>query len=388
MRKEKTNVQKILTQKIIYVINNKEMESENMKFIHIADMHFDAPFITLSDEREFCKLRRLEQREVFKKIINYINENEIPYLFISGDLYEHKYIRQSTIEYINSLFKKIPNTKVFISPGNHDPYLKNSFYNNYIWSENVTIFTPEINKISLEDVNIYGYGFEDFYSTRVNINNIRLDEPEKLNILVIHGTLDGSDAVENNYNPISKKVLEDIGFDYVALGHIHKKNYIQTANQKIIYPGSTVSLGFDELGEHGMILGDLNKNNLQLNFIKLDTKVFEEKEIDVSNINSEYDLLQKLNEMELEDNHFYKINLIGTRRFEININEIKKLNTNQKILKIKNKTKIGINIEKIAKETTLAGMFANEILEEINNKPTEANFLGEVLEIGLEILDK
>ena len=359
-----------------------------MKFIHIADMHFDAPFITLSDEREFCKLRRLEQREVFKKIINYINENEIPYLFISGDLYEHKYIRQSTIEYINSLFKKIPNTKVFISPGNHDPYLKNSFYNNYIWSENVTIFTPEINKISLEDVNIYGYGFEDFYSTRVNINNIRLDEPEKLNILVIHGTLDGSDAVENNYNPISKKILEDIGFDYVALGHIHKKNYIQTANQKIIYPGSTISLGFDELGEHGMILGDLNKNNLQLNFIKLDTKIFEEKDIDVSNINSEDDLLQKLNEMELEDNHFYKINLIGTRRFEININEIKKLNTNQKILKIKNKTKIGINIEKIAKEATLAGMFANEILEKINNKPTEADFLSEVLEIGLEILDK
>ena len=137
-----------------------------------------------------------------------------------------------------------------------------------------------------------------------------------------------------------------------------------------------------------MILGDLNKNNLQLNFIKLDTKIFEEKDIDVSNINSEDDLLQKLNEMELEDNHFYKINLIGTRRFEININEIKKLNTNQKILKIKNKTKIGINIEKIARETTLTGMFANEILEEINNKPTEANFLGEVLEIGLEILDK
>jgi DNA repair exonuclease SbcCD nuclease subunit len=389
MRKQSKNkCSKILTQKIIYVINNKEMESENMKFIHIADMHFDAPFITVSDEREFCKLRRLEQREVFKKIIDYINENEIPYLFISGDLYEHKYIRQSTIEYINSLFKKIPNTKVFISPGNHDPYLKNSFYNNYIWSENVTIFTPEINKISLEDVNIYGYGFEDFYSTRVNINNIRLDEPEKLNILVIHGTLDGSDAVENNYNPISKKILGDIGFDYVALGHIHKKNYIQTANQKIIYPGSTISLGFDELGEHGMILGDLNKNNLQLNFIKLDTKIFEEKDIDVSNINSEDDLLQKLNEMELEDNHFYKINLIGTRRFEININEIKKLNTNQKILKIKNKTKIGINIEKIAKEATLAGMFANEILEEINNKPTEADFLSEVLEIGLEILDK
>ena len=50
--------------------------------------------------------------------------------------------------------------------------------------------------------------------------------------------------------------------------------------------------------------------------------------------------------------------------------------------------KARINIEKIAKEATLAGMFANEILEEINNKPTEADFLSEVLEIGLEILDK
>ena len=71
-----------------------------MKFVHIADMHFDALFSMLSDKQEFGKIRRLEQRDVFEKIIDYIKENQIPYFFISGDLYEHKYIRQSTIEYI------------------------------------------------------------------------------------------------------------------------------------------------------------------------------------------------------------------------------------------------------------------------------------------------
>ena len=96
-----------------------------MKFVHIADMHFDSPFIALADKGNLGEQRRLEQRKMLKKVIEYIKENKIEYLFISGDLYEHKYIRKSTIEYINNLFKEIENTKIFISPGNHDPYLKN-----------------------------------------------------------------------------------------------------------------------------------------------------------------------------------------------------------------------------------------------------------------------
>ena len=78
-----------------------------MKFIHIADMHFDSPFVNLSDKDGLGDFRRLEQRKTFKKVIEYIKENKIEYLFISGDLYEHNYIRKSTIEYINNLFKEI-----------------------------------------------------------------------------------------------------------------------------------------------------------------------------------------------------------------------------------------------------------------------------------------
>ncbi|MCI8486084.1 MAG: DNA repair exonuclease [Clostridia bacterium] len=359
-----------------------------MKFVHIADMHFDTPFINLSNKTDLCKLRRIEQKETFRKVIEYIKQNEIPYLFISGDLYEHKYIRESTIEYINNLFKTIPNTKVFISPGNHDPYIKNSFYNNFNWNNNVHIFKSELEKIELNEVNIYGYGFDDFYLGRLNIEEITLDNKDKINILIIHGTLDGSDSIENNYNPISKKVLEQKGFDYTALGHIHKTNYNLNNNEKIIYPGSTISLGFDELGNHGMIVGEIEKNKLNLEFIKMDPKVFKEKEINISEVNSDEELIEKINSIEIEENTFYKINLVGTRNFEINMNEINKLNNNENILKIKNKTITEYNIEDISRETTLKGMFAKEILEQIKKHPLKEDFFNEVFEIGLEILDK
>ena len=58
-----------------------------MKFVHIADMHLDSAFTRLSDKGIMGDLRRLEQRKVFKKIIEYIKENNIDYLFISGDLF-------------------------------------------------------------------------------------------------------------------------------------------------------------------------------------------------------------------------------------------------------------------------------------------------------------
>ena len=69
-----------------------------MKFVHIADMHFDSPYKNLADKPNLGDIMRFEQRKSMKKVKKYIKENNIPFLFISGDLYEQKYIRRSTIE--------------------------------------------------------------------------------------------------------------------------------------------------------------------------------------------------------------------------------------------------------------------------------------------------
>lgn len=117
-----------------------------MRFVHIADMHFDAPFTSLNLKEGLGDKRRLEQRNAFKRVIEYIKENKIEYLLISGDLYEHEYVKFSTIEYINNLFKQIPNTKIYIVPGNHDPKLKDSYYSNFKFNQNVYIFDEKIRK--------------------------------------------------------------------------------------------------------------------------------------------------------------------------------------------------------------------------------------------------
>lgn len=358
-----------------------------MRFIHIADMHFDSPFVNLSDKDNMGELRRLDQRKVLKKIIEYIKENEIEYLFISGDLYEQKYIKKSTIEYINNLFKEIPDTKIFISPGNHDPYIQNSYYNKFYWNENVKIFDGKIEKYETEDANIYGFGFNDFYCGNCGLGDILIDKNGKSNILVIHGTLNGGNAEGKEYNPISKNILENQGWDYVALGHIHKTDY---ESKKIVYPGSTISLGFDELGKHGMIVGNLENKELETAFVPVDDKEFILKEIDVTDIISKEELVEKINEEVFDEKYFVEVILIGKRNFEINKYEIINLISNDSVIKIKDNTKIKYDLEKLANENTLKGLFAKEMLEKLKDPyigEDEIEIIEKAIGIGMEALD-
>ena len=356
-----------------------------MKFVHIADMHFDSPFKNLADKPGLGDMMRMEQRRAFKKVIEYIQENDIPYLFIAGDLYEQKYIRRSTIEYINDLFKQIPNTKIFISPGNHDPFIKNSYYNQYTWSENVKIFTSEVEKVETEDADVYGCGFDDFYCEKSRINDFKIEDKDRINILVIHGSLNASETLEKNYNPMTRNAIEEKGFNYVALGHIHKKE----DSTDIVYPGSTVPQGFDELGEHGMIVGNIEKSNLELQFIKISEIEFEEIELDCTDIISQEELIEKINNLNLNEKKLYKIILNGKRNFEINPYNLFKFNLDEKIIKIKNKTKPNYDLNKIKNETTLKGLFTKEMLKRLENAENEEqkNIIEKAIELGLEVLE-
>ena len=361
-----------------------------MKFVHIADIHFDSPFVNLSDKNIMGDLRRLEQRKVFKKVIEYIKENEIKYLFISGDLYEHQYVKQSTIEYINNLFNQIPDTQIFISPGNHDPFIKNSYYNKFSWCKNVKIFDAKIKKIETDEADIYGYGFNDFYCTNCGIDKIQIENENKINILIIHGTMDGASIEEKQYNSMSKKMLKSKGFDYIALGHIHKLDYNTEQNQKIVYPGSTISLGFDEIGEHGMIVGDVQKEKIDIQFIPLDEEIFKEINLDISQIYSKEELIEKINMLEINNNEYIKIILNGNRNFEINTYDILKFILNDRIIKIKDLTKMAYDLEKIENENTLKGLFTKEMIRMLKSKDItqeEKEIIEKAIEIGFEALE-
>ena len=344
-----------------------------MRFVHIADVHLDIPFGTISQRASLGEERRIEQRNALKKVIEFIKENNIDYLFICGDLYEQEYIRESSIAFVNSLFKQIPNTKVYIVPGNHDPYIKNSYYANYSWSDNVKIFTSVVEKVENEDVNIYGYGFGNFEMYTNKLDEIKISDLSKVNILLTHAEL-----VHSPYNPINVSKLREKGFDYVALGHIHKRD----DSTNIVYPGSLISLGFDELGKHGMIVGEIINKKVYKHFIQIDEREFIEKEIDVSNIYSEEELIEIINSLEISKN-LYKVILTGYRNFPIKIN-IKLIKDN--IIKIKDLTKLKIDITE--NDYTLKGIFLKKLNQKMSNNEIDEETYEYVLEIGKQVLEK
>ena len=182
--------------------------------------------------------------------------------------------------------------------------------------------------------------------------------------------------------------MKQLGFDYVALGHIHKLDYNSEENQRIVYPGSTISMGFDELGKHGFIMGELTKGKLDLSFIVVDTMEFTQLEVDITKINDLEELIQKINDLLLDENKFYKIILVGKRRFEIDLLELMKLILKENIIKIKDKTDSDYEIEKMVNETTLKGIFIKQLLEEKEKQNYTDEEINKILEIGLSIMDK
>ena len=104
-------------------------------------------------------------------------------------------------------------------------------------------------------------------------------------------------------------------------------------------------------------------------------------------IGSVEELIEKINNIELEENKLYKIILTGKRNFEINIYDLYKYELNERIIKIKDNTKPNYDIEKISKENTLKGLFVKEILEEMNQKNYDEGIIEKALEIGMEILE-
>ena len=130
--------------------------------------------------------------------------------------------------------------------------------------------------------------------------------------------------------------------------------------------------------------------NIKLQFISLDEEEFKEIEIDVTNILSIEELIEKINTLEIKNNQYIKIVLVGSRNFEINPQNLLKYIENNRIIKIKNNTKIAYNLEKIAKENTLKGLFTKQMLEKLqesNLSQEEKQIIENAIEIGFTALE-
>lgn len=372
-----------------------------VRFIHCADIHLDAPFTSLGGNTDKSASRRQDIKDTFQEIIDLAKSEKPDLLFICGDLYEYRYVRKSTINFLNNCFKSIPDTRIFIIPGNHDPITVNSYYKNFNWNSNVFILCDEMPYVGLDDLNvyIYGAGFKSFSQEKTMVYDLKPVRNDYINILLTHGTVD-MNVGNCLYNPMSSENLSSLSMDYIALGHFHGRIDDIGGKGIIFNPGSPEPLGFDEPGGHGVYIGSLKKSesgerSLDLRFVKLNKRFYESSDVRLDGCGSNEEVIAKLSEaIKVSDpqNCLLYITLKGyvENGFKIDVRQISAYFRDKLYyLKLKDETLVNYNLEELVKEPGLKGLFVRKLISRMENTDDqyEKTLLSKALYYGLEALE-
>lgn len=364
--------------------------------IHCADLHLDAPFTSLG-KGTFSAERRKELKASFEKIIALVEEKNADYLIISGDLYEHHYATGNTMRWLNEQFQKILDKPCILVPGNHDPYVANSWYRNYPWSPNVHILSTNAPDY-LDEQNgayFYGIGFDTFHQNQLPKARMPQIRSDRINLCLFHGTVNLG-LTQNPYNPVDMKALIDMGFDYYALGHFHNRNET-LADHGMLNPGSPEPLGFDEPAEHGVYWVSIEKEDGNVrrdyNFLPVQKRRFIELNVDVGGVESEAQLFTELDKhfssMEYQ-NDLLKVKLTGriAPDFRIDTQVLEQQFTYAcAYLEVLDCTRPEYNLEQMAAEDNITGVFIRMIQQRLEKADNEEKLvLEKALYLGLEAL--
>ncbi|MDU4882771.1 DNA repair exonuclease [uncultured Clostridium sp.] len=365
-----------------------------VKVLHCADLHFDTPFKELS--KEVSDTSKNELLEVFKNIIDLAIDENIEVLLIAGDVFDNLTVNKNTLFFISDQIRRIKNIKVFISPGNHDPYNEKSFYSMINWPENVYIFKGDMEFKEVKELNliVWGAGFRNNYENKTLLRRINIDN-DKINIMLLHGEITSSNS-KNEYNPIYINDIYNSNIDYIALGHRHKfSGILKEGMTTYAYSGCPQGRGFDEEGEKGVIIGEVYKGGTNLEFFPVYKRKYVTKEIDITDTNN-YDevvfkVLSDLSDEEIHKN-FYKIILKGELKEHFKLKEnllIDKLKNKFYYFKIINDTSIEVNLEELSKDYSIKGKFIAKIIEKLKEaSDDDKEILKLALKIGIQCLSE
>lgn len=353
-------------------------------------MHLGSDFSVLDRK---AGQRRKDLAESFQNIINYCSEEDIDLILMAGDLFESWQVSDSLFDMVKDGFERIPNTKVIISAGNHDPATSDSLYKkkNY-WSDNVYILENQFHSIVFHDIQaeVWGASFSSPYVHTSIFGEVSPQQPDYIQLGVIHGTLTTGNQ-SSEYNPVSNTSIETSGLEYLALGHIHKPSEIKTIGKTTVaYSGSAEGLGFDELGERGFITGKIGKNMVDVSLKTASLRQYLEVDVDISQANTNSDvskiILKSLKEKFGSNYNYnlYKIYLVGeiSEDLTLNTDNISAELSQLFYFKLRDNTRLKIDLHKASQENSLKGFFVKNMMSLLESDDNET--AQEALKIGLK----
>ncbi len=226
------------------------------RFIHTADIHLDSPLKGL-EAHEDAPVEEIRgaTRRAFDNLIELAIEEEAAFLLIAGDLYDGDWKDYNTGLYFAGRMGKLARAgiQVFIVSGNHDAASNTTKV--MPLPDNVTIFSnkkPESKRIDDLRVVIHGQGYASKAVTDNLAANYPTAEPDFFNIGLLHTSLTGREN-HASYAPCSVDDLLSRGYDYWALGHVHKREVV-SEHPTIIFPGNIQGRHIKETGSKGATL--------------------------------------------------------------------------------------------------------------------------------------
>ena len=226
------------------------------RFIHTADIHLDSPLkgLEVHEDAPVEEIRGATRR-AFDNLIDLAVEEEVAFVLIAGDLYDGDWKDYNTGLYFANRMGRLEKAgiKVFIVSGNHDAASNTT--KAMPLPENVKIFThkkPE--SIKIDDLGVIIHGRS--YPSKAVTDNLASGYPQYesgyFNIGLLHTSLTGRENHEN-YAPCSLDELTSKGYEYWALGHVHKREIV-AEDPKVIFPGNIQGRHIKETGSKGATL--------------------------------------------------------------------------------------------------------------------------------------
>ena len=237
-----------------------------MKFLHLSDLHIG---------KRVNEYSMLEDQEYILKEILRISDDEAPDgIIIAGDVYDKSVPSAEAVQLLDEFLSALASRglKTFIISGNHDSAERVSFGARLMALGGIHIapvYDGEVKPIVMKDahgsVNVYLLPFikpihvrrfteEEVVSytdaMAIAVDKMGIDTSER-NILVTHQFVTG--ATRSDSEEISVGGTDNVdgavfdGFDYVALGHIHRPQ--SCGDERIRYCGTPLKYSFSEAGD-------------------------------------------------------------------------------------------------------------------------------------------
>lgn len=221
------------------------------KFVHTADIHLDSPLSSLAlRDAGLAELVGNATRTTFTRIVDLCLGEQVQALLIAGDLYDGRQTSMKTARFLAQQMERLDAAGIpaFVIRGNHDA--SSRITRELTLPDSVKVFPGRAETVETawngHPVAVHGISFRDPHAPDSLLDRFHQPVPGAFNIGLLHTSLGGAQG-HDPYAPCTLADLRATGFDYWALGHIHRRE-AHPGPTTVVMPG--IPQGRD-IGEGG-----------------------------------------------------------------------------------------------------------------------------------------